>query len=72
MPIYEYQCEDCDHAFEKLVRSSTNPQCPQCESKNLEKMFSTFAAGASSGGGATDSMPECRTCGIPGGSCGLN
>ena len=40
MPLFEYTCHACEHAFELLVRSQDTPRCPQCESENLEKHFS--------------------------------
>ena len=49
MPIYEYQCSDCDQVFEAIVQGSQKPSCPSCDSKKLNKLFSTFAV---SGGGA--------------------
>lgn len=58
MPIYEYICEECAHAFEKLVPSSrSRVECPQCRSAKVAKQFSTFAfkgdrgfVGSTSGG----------------------
>ncbi len=60
MPIYEYACSDCGRKFEALVRSDTVPQCPGCQSTQLEKQLSVFAtAGAS----APDLPPgPCGTC----------
>lgn len=73
MPIYEYLCAGCGHAFEALVYGSERPRCPECESEELEKQFSTFAARGEtrpdlSGPGA------CGTCGDPRGpgSCSTN
>jgi putative FmdB family regulatory protein len=44
MPIYEYICEQCSHAFEKRVPSSTTRvQCPQCRGRKVERQFSAFA-----------------------------
>jgi putative FmdB family regulatory protein len=44
MPIYEYVCESCSHAFEKRVPSSTSRvQCPQCRSRKVDRQFSAFA-----------------------------
>ncbi len=44
MPIYEFICEECEHAFEKLVPSSrARIHCPRCESRKVTKQFSTFA-----------------------------
>ncbi len=44
MPIFEYQCELCDHQFEVLIRGTELLGCPQCGSVKLEKLFSTTAA----------------------------
>ena len=74
MPIYEYLCESCDSAFEKLVRRSEDvleSGCPKCGEKHLRQQYSTFAAPASSpsmpsGGGCGAGM-----CGTPG-VCGMN
>jgi len=41
MPIYEYRCTDCEHQFEKLVRSfSPDASCPKCESGDVVKLVS--------------------------------
>ena len=55
MPMYEFRCEPCDHAFETLVRGSTDvPHCPRCRGTALRKQFSVPAAtrGASGPGGS--------------------
>ena len=72
MPIHEYACRDCGHAFEKLVRSSDAPgslQCPHCHSAQLDKQLSVFAT-ASSDSGASAAMAQEAFCGAPCGSCG--
>lgn len=43
MPIYEYRCRACQHAFERLVRSGDQPACPACASPDLERLLSLFA-----------------------------
>ena len=43
MPIFEFNCKSCGHAFEALVRASTTPSCPQCASAALEKCVSNIA-----------------------------
>ncbi|MDO8775390.1 MAG: zinc ribbon domain-containing protein [Burkholderiaceae bacterium] len=43
MPIYDYNCQACGHAFEALVRSGATPACPQCGSIALEKCVSPLA-----------------------------
>jgi len=39
MPIYEFQCRDCGHEFEKILPFSaqTLPACPQCNSSQVER-----------------------------------
>ena len=45
MPIFEYACRTCGKEFEKLVRQSDPaPACPACQSGELTKKMSTFAA----------------------------
>lgn len=47
MPIYEYQCRDCGHRFEVIVRlNDSPPACPSCESTNPERLISLFAVDA--------------------------
>jgi putative FmdB family regulatory protein len=69
MPIYEYACDTCRHEFETLVRGHEEPNCPECGSNRLHKLFSVPAAHT---GGVRD-LPVCETpraggCGLPG--CG--
>jgi putative FmdB family regulatory protein len=40
MPIFDFVCTNCQHEFEALVRGSTAPECPKCQSKELEKRLS--------------------------------
>lgn len=42
MPIYEYQCESCNHKFEAIQRVSDPPlvDCPQCNKAQLKKLIS--------------------------------
>lgn len=63
MPIYEYRCGGCGAEFEVLVASSkAKPACPTCNSKKLERKFSTFAAHA--GGPST----PCESGACPSGA----
>lgn len=68
MPIYEYRCEDCGAAFEKLVRSMSNPppiECPECHSSQCRKsisLFGTRSSGASSSAGGS-SAASCAPSG---------
>ena len=40
MPIFDYVCDDCGHAFELLIRGSEAPACPRCESRAVTKQLS--------------------------------
>jgi len=42
MPIYEYQCESCGHALEKLQRISDDrlTDCPDCGETELRRLVS--------------------------------
>jgi putative FmdB family regulatory protein len=42
MPIYEYQCKECEHRLEAIQRFSDAPLtlCPVCEKSGLVKQLS--------------------------------
>ncbi len=42
MPIYEYQCNHCQHTFDTLQKISEDPlvKCPECEKDTLKKLIS--------------------------------
>ncbi|MEX2527145.1 MAG: zinc ribbon domain-containing protein [Gemmatimonadota bacterium] len=41
MPIYEYECQDCKHTFEALIRGKDAPAgCPNCSGNRLERLVS--------------------------------
>lgn len=81
MPIFEYQCNECNFRYEVLVRASSKEGesiiCPQCNSTKNKKLFSTFAPSVSSGA-SSDYGCSDGSCGIPAGGgcrtgmCGLN
>lgn len=52
MPIYEYQCESCDHALEALQKLSDAPlvDCPACGKASLKKQISAAGFRLSGGG----------------------
>jgi putative FmdB family regulatory protein len=45
VPIYEYQCEECGHKLEKLMKLSDPAPvtCPACEKPGLKKQVSAAA-----------------------------
>lgn len=72
MPLHEYRCGGCGHAFEHLATTSSSKPgaCPKCGSRKLEKQFSTFSASA---GSFSESLPcstgACGTGSCPTGTC---
>ncbi len=73
MPIYEYQCGECDTRFEALVMSSTaEPDQCDCGSPSIEKVYSTFSAQSSNAMPDACATPAEGRCGTPacmGGMC---
>lgn len=43
MPIYEYQCQDCQELFERLCVSGDDEpiRCPKCGSVDTKKLLSS-------------------------------
>ena len=72
MPLYEFRCENCQHAFEALVRSGNEARCPKCESDNLARLLSVFAVNAN--GAGESPVGACGSCGDPRGpgACRMN
>ena len=63
MPLFEYECRRCGRRFEALVRGNERATCPECGSRSLERLLSTFNAGtsrSSSVPSCAGSMPCCR------------
>jgi putative FmdB family regulatory protein len=76
MPIYEYQCQDCNTRFEKLVRRASETaelNCPSCGQKHVSQQYSTFSAHASGPAPSRSEAPSCPggMCRTPG-ICGMN
>lgn len=75
MPLYEYECPDCDEALELLVRSPDETvQCPECGTDKLTKLMSAPAAPSTNGSETSLPMagPSGESCGAPrccGGIC---
>lgn len=77
MPIYEYQCAQCGHYFEKLQKMSDDAlvDCPACQQPALKKLISAagfqlkgtgwyetdFKGKKSSSGGSTSSSDNTST-----------
>ena len=52
MPIYEYQCEKCDHVLEAIQKMSDAPlsDCPACGQPALKKLISASGFRLKGGG----------------------
>jgi putative FmdB family regulatory protein len=52
MPIYEYQCQACEHQMEVLQKISDEPllDCPACTRPALSKMISAAGFRLKGGG----------------------
>jgi putative FmdB family regulatory protein len=64
MPLYEYACRKCGHAFEALVFDGDEVECPQCQAVELDKQWSVPARPRSEGAslpsaGCDPSLPPC-------------
>lgn len=55
MPLYEYACRKCDHAFEMLVRDGETIECPACHSPDLARQWSVPARPQTT----TAALPPC-------------
>jgi len=74
MPIYEFECQQCHHVFEALVRGAdaAPTRCDRCGGRKLKKLVSVFgfasagngSSGSSSSGSACASCTatSCKTC----------
>jgi putative FmdB family regulatory protein len=48
MPIYEYVCRTCGHAFEQLIRTGDKATCPSCQNQDLERQLSMISVSSES------------------------
>ncbi len=65
MPIYAYQCADCNENFELFVRSLTakiDAVCPQCGSEHVAKAVTTVSALGMSGASGYASAAASAAC----------
>ncbi|MBA4387006.1 MAG: hypothetical protein C0404_03430 [Verrucomicrobia bacterium] len=69
MPIYEYDCSECEHHFDVLIRSKADhPKvCPKCGAGKPTKAFSAFAVGAVQGHNHAEHCESCPSAARSGG-----
>jgi putative FmdB family regulatory protein len=77
MPLFEYKCSKCSTKFEVLHKSINNiesVECPECHSKEINKLLSSFSAAGFKNTGSDSATDNCETgsCGCGSGICGLN
>ena len=65
MPILEYVCDACDHAFETLHRGQEEVTCPACASARLTKQLSVFAVSTPRSAVAAPAAGPCGSFGDP-------
>jgi putative FmdB family regulatory protein len=66
MPLYEYQCPDCDARFDRLIRSSDSAPkiiCPTCGSERPERLLSMFATSGPRSSSSSSSSAAAPACG---------
>jgi len=63
MPIFEYVCQDCSHAFEALVYGNQKAECPKCHGKKLTPQLSVFAVAAKGSSSSANTGEACGSCG---------
>lgn len=65
MPLYEYSCRSCENRFEVLQRlgeDAAGVRCPTCDHGEVEKVFSTFAAGGQNGRSSSELTAQPAGC----------
>jgi putative FmdB family regulatory protein len=76
MPIYEYNCPACGHAFEVLIRGKTDQpaRCPACGKGKPAKVLSAFAVPSTAFKTAAQRCGSCQSgrgaCPSEGSCCG--
>lgn len=73
MPIFEYRCRECDTTFERILFGDTDVGgCPGCDSRDLERLLSSFAVSGEGSRHLERETGPCH-CGAPRrGMCGEN
>ena len=71
MPLYEFQCQQCETVFEELVRMGSTGEgiaCPKCHGTEIRKQVSTCNGRTSASISACGFAEDCHA--QPGGAPG--
>jgi putative FmdB family regulatory protein len=70
VPIYEYRCAECEHAFEELAPiGAPAPACPSCGAERSERLLSSSVAAPRRERFDFRSVPFSSPGGCCGGAC---
>ncbi len=74
MPLYDYQCQDCQRIFEvratfKEKEAGLQPECPYCQSKQTRQLLTLGLFLRTSAAGDSIDLPACGPSAGPG-CCG--
>lgn len=52
MPMYDFECQACQHRWEQMAKSGEVPPCPECGAADVEKIlsFGTYKAATPASG----------------------
>ena len=59
MPLFEYQCQDCDRRFEAFVTRDRTAECPSCCGSRLRKLLSSPGMVGAGARREAEAMPSC-------------
>ena len=64
MPTYEYECDNCGHAFEKFHSMMDNPikKCPECKKNKVKRLVGAGAGIIFKGSGFYETDYKKRSC----------
>jgi putative FmdB family regulatory protein len=76
MPVFDYQCTNCDASYDVYHKGAERKEdvvCPSCGSSYHKKLISAPAVSMGSSSARTDysGSTSCETGGCCGGACGL-
>ncbi|QGT99844.1 hypothetical protein SYNTR_1251 [Candidatus Syntrophocurvum alkaliphilum] len=67
MPIFDFQCKECDHKFDLMISNNDKDKakCPKCKTTNVKQLLSLFNTG-SSNKPSNNNNNSCHGCSAAG------